>query len=140
MQVKKQICLLIAFFLLVSNSGLAFNVHYCEGKIASISSVFSDEEICAMPVELIEKSCCSKLQQTHKKCCTDKEVNLKSKAEKISVKSISFDLDSLFYVPQVSASFASYSTPINQQQNLVFYCDAHAPPLYQLYCQLTFYA
>lgn len=140
MQFKKQICLLIAFFLLVSNSGLAFNVHYCEGKIASISSVFSNEEICVKQVEVIEKSCCAKPQQTHKKCCSDKEVNLKSKAEKITIKSISFDLDSIFYLPEVNTSFASYISPVHYPQNLVFYCDANAPPLYQLYCQLTFYA
>ena len=51
MQFKKHISLLIAFFLLVSNSGLAFNVHYCGDKIAAVSSVFSTEEVCVVPVK-----------------------------------------------------------------------------------------
>ena len=76
MQIKKHIALLLAFFLLISNSGLALNVHYCGEKIAAISSVFSDEEVCEMPVKK-EKSCCAKKEVTHKKCCSDKEVNLK---------------------------------------------------------------
>ena len=67
---KKHISLLIALLVLVSNSGLAFNVHYCEGKIASISSVFSDEEVCGTsdseltkqkPI-LVEKISCAKIE------------------------------------------------------------------------------
>ena len=52
---KKQLSILIAFLVLVSNSGLAFNVHFCEGKIASITSVFSKEEVCDMPI-VVEKT------------------------------------------------------------------------------------
>jgi hypothetical protein len=140
MQFKKQISLLIAFFLLVSNSGLAFNVHYCEGKIASISSVFSDEEICAMPVQPVKKTCCAKPQKAHKKCCSDKEVNLKNKAEKITVKSFSFDLNSVFYFSEFNLVAFSSFIPVFYSQDTDFYCDANAPPLYQLYCQYTFYA
>ena len=81
MYFKKQICLFVAFFLLVSNSGLAFNVHFCEGKIASISSIFSKEEVCKMLIKK-EKACCVKLEASHKKCCSDKKVNLKNKTEK----------------------------------------------------------
>jgi len=63
MYFKKQICLFLAFFLLVSNSGLAFNVHFCKGKIASVSSVFSKEEVCKMLI-VKEKACCAKLKVT----------------------------------------------------------------------------
>lgn len=78
---KKQISIFIAFFVLVSNSGLAFNVHFCEGKIASVTSVFSDTEVCKIPVKE-EKICCAKAEPTHEKCCSDKEVNLKIKQKK----------------------------------------------------------
>jgi hypothetical protein len=136
---KKHISLLLAFFLLVSNSGLAFNVHFCEGKIAAISSVFSKEEICKMPVK-VEKTCCVKPEQTHKKCCSDKEVNLKNKAEKVIIKTIAFDIDSVFYITNWKPIIFSEIPAIPYSQNIAYCCDANAPPLYLLYSQYTFYA
>lgn len=136
---KKQLSILIAFFVLVSNSGLAFNVHFCEGKIASITSVFSDAEVCAMPIE-VEKTCCAKAEPSHEKCCSDKEVNLKNKTEKIIIKTIAFDMDTAFYfneykTPQFGFSQDQFQTPI-----VAYYCDANAPPLYKLYSQFIYYA
>lgn len=139
MKFKKHISLLLTFFLLVSNSGLAFNVHFCEGKIAAISSVFSKEEICKMPVK-VEKTCCVKPEQTHKKCCSDKEVNLKNKAEKIIIKTIAFDIDSVFYITNWKPIIFSKILVIPYSQNIAYCCDANAPPLYLLYSQYTFYA
>ena len=138
MILKKQLSILLAFILLVSNSGLAFNVHYCEGKIASISSVFSSEEICEAPVK-VEKTCCAKLEISHKKCCSDKKVNLKNKTEKIVLKTISFDLD-MVHFPNIwnIKSYAPVAIPISSK-TLDYYCDANAPPLYQLYCQFTLF-
>lgn len=136
---KKHISVLIAFFVLVSNSGLAFNVHFCEGKIASVTSVFSDEEVCEMPVE-VEKSCCAKAEQTHEKCCSDKEVNLKNKTEKIIIKTIAFDMDTVFYFNEYKTLQFGFYQDQFQTPIVAYYCDANAPPLYKLYCQFTFYA
>ena len=136
---KKQLSILIAFFVLVSNSGLAFNVHFCEGKISAISSVFNEEEICAMPIE-VEKSCCAKAEPTHEKCCSDKEVNLKNKVEKIIIKTIAFDMNTAFYFTEYKTpQFGFYQSQI-PAPIVAYYCDANAPPFYKLYCQLTFYA
>lgn len=137
-RVKKHISLFVAFLLLVSNSGLAINVHFCEGKIAGFSSVFSKEEVCKVPVKR-EAACCAKPDPEHKKCCSDKEVNLKNKTEKIVLKTISFDLDSVAipndWKPLTfnSVATSSYNT------TSAYYCDANAPPLYQLYCQFTLF-
>ena len=139
MILKKQLSILIAFFVLVSNSGLAFNVHFCEGKIASITSVFSDAEVCAMPIE-VEKTCCAKKELTHEKCCSDKEVNLKNKVEKIIIKTIAFDMNTAFYFTEYKTpQFGFYQSQI-PAPIVAYYCDANAPPFYKLYCQLTFYA
>ncbi|HQW69353.1 MAG TPA: hypothetical protein PLH25_06775 [Flavobacterium sp.] len=136
---KKQLSILIAFFVLVSNSGLAFNVHFCEGKIASVTSVFSEEEVCVKPVE-VEKSCCAKAEPTHEKCCSDKEVNLKNKVEKIIIKTIAFDMNTAFYFTEYKTpQFGFYQSQI-PAPIVAYYCDANAPPFYKLYCQLTFYA
>lgn len=139
MHFKKHIALLLAFFLLVSNSGLALNVHYCGNTIAAVSTVFSKEEVCEVPV-VEEQSCCSKVETNHKKCCSDKEINLDDDTEKIVIKSFSLDLDSVFifneWQPTQFVEVVSHS----DTQQLEYYCDANAPPLYQLYSQYIFYA
>jgi hypothetical protein len=138
-RVKKHISLLTALLILVSNSGLAFSVHYCEGKIASISSVFSEEEVCDMPV-VVEKTCCAKPETTHKDCCSDKKVDLKSKTEKIIIKTISLDFEPAYFCEYKTHFFAVADAPKFVVQKVAFYCESNAPPLYKLYCQYTFYA
>jgi hypothetical protein len=96
MNIKKHISILTSLLILVSNSGLAFSVHYCEGKIASISSVFSEEEVCEMQV-LVEETCCAKPEKAHKDCCSDKKVDLKNKTEKIIIKTISLDFEPAYF-------------------------------------------
>ncbi len=139
MNFKKHISILTALLILVSNSGLAFSVHYCEGKIASISSVFSEEEVCEMPV-VVEKTCCAKVETTHKDCCSDKKVDLKNKTEKIIIKTISLDFEPAFFSTYNPHTFAVIQTQQFSNENAAFYCDSNAPPLYKLYCQYTFYA
>jgi predicted transcriptional regulator len=88
MQIKKHIALLLAFFLLISNSGLAFNVHYCGEKIAAISSVFSDEEVCEMLIKEEKSS----------------ELNiLQTKADEMTRKLMMKDLSDLGSFPTVQS-------------------------------------
>ena len=136
---KKHISILIAVLVLVSNSGLAFNVHYCEGKIASISSVFADEEVCENTV-VVKESCCVKPEATHKECCSDKKVDLKNKTEKIIIKTIPLDFVPAFFTEYRNTITTDVYTPIKTTKNVAFYCVSNAPPLYKLFCQLTFYA
>lgn len=131
--------LLLAFFLLVSNSGLALNVHYCGNKIAAISSAFSKEEVCELPV-VQEKECCAAKTESHKKCCSDKEINFDDDSQKIVIKSISFDLDSVFVISDWKPVIFNEITLPSYSQNFDYYCDANAPPLYQLYSQYILYA
>lgn len=138
MRFKKHISIFLAFFLLVSNVGLAFNVHFCEGKIASITSVFSKEEVCEQPVK-IEKACCAKIEVSHKKCCSDKKVNLKNKTEKIVLNTFSFEFDSVCFFNELDFKINLPVSAIAPSTTLDYYCDAHAPPLYKLYCQFTLF-
>jgi hypothetical protein len=135
---RKQVSVFIAMLVLVSNSGLAFNIHFCEGKIASVTSVFSKEEVCAMPVA-VEKSCCSKVETTHGTCCSDKEVNLKDDVEKVLLK-ISFDHQFFYVFQECTAIEFVKLQQVLPSNTLEYYCNANAPPLYQLYCQFTLYA
>ncbi len=139
MNFKKHISILTALLVLVSNSGLAFSVHYCEGKIASISSVFSNEEACKMQV-VEEESCCAKPEKAHKGCCSDKKVDLKNKTEKIILKTISLDFEPAFFSEYKNHTFTVAQIQRFSEEKVAFYCDSNAPPLYKLYCQYTFYA
>ena len=138
MQLKKHITILLAFLVLVSNSGLAFNVHFCEDKIASITSVFSKEEVCKMPVKSV-MTCCAKLEQTHKKCCSDKEVNLKNKTEKVVVKTF-IDADLLLYNNKNEVLISTSIFKDIKNEICTYFYNSNAPPLYLLYSQYIFYA
>ncbi|MDI1315825.1 hypothetical protein [Flavobacterium sp.] len=145
---KKHISLLVALLVLVSNSGLAFTVHYCEGKIASISSIFSEEEICGPSAseltkqipDNLELKCCAKPEITHKECCSDKKINLKIKTEKIIIKTLALDCQPAYF-SSYNYSVSSIIDVENSSDKFIsFYGETNAPPLYKLYCQLTFYA
>lgn len=130
---KRQISILLTFFLLVSNLGLAFNVHYCDDEIASItlSTVHSAQKA--------EKDCCGVVEK-NSKCCNDKIIKAEIKSDQIIVKSVSFDADFLQvtydWKPVVFVSKINFK----QRDQLTYYCDANEPPLYLLYSQYTFYA
>jgi len=137
MQLKKHITLLLAILVLVSNSGLAFNVHFCEDKIASITTVFSKEEVCVTPKK--EETCCAKLEKTHKKCCSDKEVNLKNKTEKLVVKTF-IDADLFLFNNKSVVLFFSSNFKGNKTEIWTYFYNSNSPPLYLLYSQYIFYA
>lgn len=130
---KKHIIFLLTFFLLVSNLGLAFNVHYCGNEIASVTvtTVSAGQNI--------EKNCCGVVEKDSK-CCKNKIIKSETKADQIIVKSLSFSANYTMvyndWKPLLFASDFNFKT----RENSTYYCRAHAPPLYLLYSQFTFYA
>lgn len=117
--------------ILVSNVGLAFNLHYCGGKITAVSFVSQKTSI--------EKDCCGKPIQKSS-CCKDKKVKIEKKTDHSVVKSFSFQLEIPFtahtWKPINNLPVANFkSNPV-----IPFSCDANAPPLYKLYSQYIFYA
>src|SRR5215216_3273290 len=99
MNFKKCTSLFLAILILVSNVGLAFSVHYCEGKIAAITSVFNTEKVCEMEIKPAKETCCAKkVVEKHKNCCKDKVVNFKDKSDDTIVKTFSFQIDAPFTI------------------------------------------
>ncbi len=139
MTVKKILVSFLAFVLFFSNSGLAFNVHFCGSKIAGVSSVFDKEESCEME-KAVSQSCCAKKQKEHKKCCSDKEIKFDKKQDNFSPKSTDFAFVALLPEAIYRTQETIYTSQSVSQCTTSYYCDAHAPPLYTLYCQLVFYA
>lgn len=141
MKIRKHISILLAILLLVSNIGLTFNVHYCEGNIASVSFDYKTVESCISKKNISEKSCCAQ-ENKHDDCCKNNKVAIKkSTSDNIIVKNIQLDLSNFTIVELWKpANFISLNEIIVANESLNFNCDSHAPPFYKLYSQLIFYA
>jgi hypothetical protein len=142
MKINRHISILIAMLILVSNVGLAFNVHYCHGKVSSVTLTYRLDEPCDVNKEKEEdaSSCCSAKIDNHKKCCKNDIVKLKDKSDNIIVKSQQLDFAAFYTVNEWKSVQPSCEVPFAVKEIPSFYCEANAPPLFKLYCQYIFYA
>ncbi len=129
MQWRKHISLFLIFSLLVSNLGYAFNVHYCDNKIASVSlnTLISSEQDCCGAVE----------QKSH--CCKDRVVHIQMKSEQAITKSFSFNGVVFYIFNKWNPAVFTTDFPIQSKAITQYYCDSNAPPLFKLYSQYLFY-
>jgi len=131
MNFKKSTCLFLAFLLLVSNIGFAFNVHYCGGKIASVSLDTTSP--------IAEKSCCAKPEKKST-CCKDKVVQIEKKSDDATFKIFFFQLAFPAFIQEFTPITFSSVQNFRNNQIISYYSDANAPPLFKLYQQYIFYA
>lgn len=133
MKFKKHISLLLVFFILVSNMGLAFKVHYCGDELASISL----KSIAFSPSK--ENGCCG-IMEKKSHCCKDKIVAFQKKSENIIYKAFSFNtnMSSLIVEWQPIAFVAIFNLKSNSLHS--YFCDANPPPFFKLYHQYILYA
>jgi hypothetical protein len=134
MKLKKHISVLLAVLILGSNVGFAFNVHYCGGKISSIS--LSSQAVSSIQEA---KGCCLEKAIKKESCCKDKKILLKEKADDSIIKSFSFQFDSFFLVPEYQPYVFNAVPSFKNDISLSYYCNANAPPLYKLYSQYLLY-
>ncbi len=130
---KKQICFFLVFFLLLSQMGWAFNVHFCDDSVVSISinSSLNNYET--------EKKCCGEVEKDSK-CCHNKIIKSGEKPETIFLKSFHFFGEYvIFYLVSKPIETVSKINFVSKKIHS-YYCDANAPPIYKLNCQLVFYA
>jgi hypothetical protein len=142
MKLKKHISTLLSALILFANIGLVLNVHYCHGKVSSVSVNYRLKDACGEPVQKKKtKGCCATAAKSHKTCCKDNVVKLQDKADKTLVKSVQLDLGA-FYVSEAynNAFLGSVATVAITKNAPAFYAETNAPPLYKLYCQYVFYA
>jgi hypothetical protein len=132
MILKKHISILLTFFLLVSNLGLAFNIHYCDDKIESISlkiSTCSQGEV---------DECCG-IVEKDSQCCKDKIIKSEIKSDQIIAKTVTFDTNFTLadYYSKAEVTVLNCNSKIGG--NNTYLCDANARPMYLMYSQYTFY-
>jgi len=137
---KKCTALVLAFLLLVSNIGFAFNVHYCGGKIAGFSSIYTIEEVCKT-VDNNDKTCCAKPSDDDKGCCKNKKVQLQDKSDDIIIKSFSFNPGTPFIGLSETHCYIIPEFIIKEViLEFNYYSDSNGPPLFKLYSQYILYA
>ncbi|MEO0038162.1 MAG: hypothetical protein RIQ59_1373 [Bacteroidota bacterium] len=133
MNFRKYINVLIALFLLASNMGLSFNVHYCEDEIASIT-LNTASNSCQ-----IEEDCCGEVER-QSKCCKNKIIKSTEKSAQVQVKTISLDAEyDLVFNEWRPGNYHDHFN-FQSKETTTYYCDANAPPRYLLYSQYTFYS
>ncbi len=137
MKFKKHISILLAFFLLVSNLGLAFDVHYCGEKVASIQPFYLKS---GETSNSVEKGCCEKKVSKKDSCCKNKVVHFQKKSDNLITKVFSVNADTPFLIKEWSPIISSEITIFKSFENNTYYCDAHSPPLFKLYSQYIYYA
>lgn len=123
---------MLAFFLLVSNLGLAFNVHYCDDEIASITINR------APSLQEVVDECCG-IVETNSECCNDKLIKAEFKSDQIIVKAISFEAYCSLFTDSWTPQPLVLNDSFDRKDSFTYYCAAHAPPFYLLYSQYTFY-
>jgi len=132
MNVKKCTGLFLAILLLVSNIGFAFDVHYCGGKVASVSL---NTPASGSP----EKKCCG-AKEKKSSCCKDKVVHFEKKSDNATIKFFFFQFAFPAVIQEYSPiAFLSVSN-FKSSQIISYYSDANAPPLFKLYHQYIFYS
>nr|WP_158962371.1 hypothetical protein [Myroides fluvii] len=134
------------------------SVHYCQGEAHYSPLRYThthQEKGCSMEMEMEmeiekqqEKACCSTKVAVEKpvkkfadkKCCQDELIKSNPSDHNIQhVYAHYFD----FILPDYAwTTYSNYPVdfPVQQQETLAYYMEAHAPPLYQLYCRLVLYA
>lgn len=141
MKFNKHISILLTFLILASNMGFAINVHYCHNEVSSVSLAYKIDEPCNDHHKQEAKSCCAKASESHKKCCKNDLVKLQDeKADNIIVKSLQLELSAFYTVEEWKPAPLYADVAVFTQDTPSFYCEAHAPPLFKLYCQYIFYA
>uniref|UniRef100_UPI00404B5BD9 HYC_CC_PP family protein n=1 Tax=Flavobacterium sp. TaxID=239 RepID=UPI00404B5BD9 len=123
MQFRKSTSILLAIFILFSNLGLAFNVHYCEDEIAGISLNTIVSEPCAEEVT----ACCA-MQPSHDSCCSNKVVKVDKKQDNFLSKSFKLDFQPVYFFEELLVFTKNTTIFFSKTKSPSFYCDSHAPP------------
>lgn len=116
---KKTVILFLTFIYLVVASGMAFNFHFCKGKINSVSLAFGQKH----------EGCCGKKKMTKKKCCDEKIAILKINDTQYSSTSLKTPTTS---VKTIDACFAQFNFNLSKSLETKIISSVHAPPdIYQ---------
>ncbi len=131
---KKCTTLFLAFLMLVSNSGLAFNVHYCGNEIASVSIKTNKKPI------VLEENCCGIIEE-QSNCCNNKLFQIQETSDKFQENISQFEFNSFIVENQtILISFNKNQNYKYQKTDIFYTFFDNFPPIYKQNCQLIYYA
>ena len=113
---KKAAAILFLFLFLFTNSGMAVNVHWCGGKIASVDFFSDGKHHCP----------CGKKMRTGG-CCKDKTVTLKANHELAKVNQFALKIS----LPKFEMLEARETEIVSSTQLQHFTSDFYHPPPYK---------
>ncbi len=134
MTFKKCTTFLLAILLLISNSGLAFNVHYCGDKIAAIYLIINTQKVAP------EENCCT-IAVDKNKCCADKSFQIQESSDKFQENIPLFEFKQfLLAVFKIKNVFDTIHEFEKSSSSIAYAFLENLPPIFKRNCQLIFYA
>jgi len=126
---KKLSAILLSVLYLVLTTGISLNIHYCGGKIESVSFI---SEV---------NSCCCESNEMQNNCCKNKQLFIKFESDQklISCNTINFKADE--YVGIQNSVLLSEHRFESKQQSFSFF-DFNPPPgpdIWKLNCAFLYY-
>ena len=133
MNIKKHISLFLALTFLFSNLGMAFTVHFCDGKFESITANGFEKN--SNP----EIDCCGEIEK-ESNCCDNKTIKVDNTIDKQSITNFNYTFPVAILPEETTLVFPVAKVTTSQKNNPIVTVQANAPPLYKLYCSLIFYS
>lgn len=120
--------------MLISNSGLDLNVHYCGDEVASISLKMPEKPL------NVETNCCG-IADEGSNCCNDKSFQIQETSDKFQENITNIEFNAIVVVSQnmFVDFFEKPNYKVSKALNFYPFLD-NLPPIYKRNCQLIFYA
>lgn len=138
MNFKKHISIFLALFILLVNSSASLVLHYCHDQIAYVALVYQENKLVDSASE--DSCCASDSVEDDGGCCSNEEIKVEKKVDYSLLKDFQFHFTAVTFPSYQEKNFDFKTNNYSKQENVGFYCDSHAPPLYKLYSQYVFYA
>lgn len=123
---------MVAFLLLLSSSGFALTIHFCQGEIAGAQwATLSNGHD--------KDTCCGSDTDKAKDCCADKLLKTEKQSDSV-LKYFSVDFPAALLVQQHLVSLPAKVLRAANAPLFASDVSAHAPPLYLLHHQWVLYA
>ena len=138
MNFKKHISIFLALFILLVNSSASLVLHYCHDQIAYVALVYQENKLVDSASE--DSCCASDSVEDDGGCCSNEEIKVEKKVDYSLLKDFQFHFAAVTFPVYQEKNFDFKKDNYIKHENVSFYCDSHAPPLYKLYSQYVFYA
>lgn len=131
---KRHIAFLFAVIYFMTSSGFAITIHYCGGKLEQITTTI-ENVVCED--EHLEPCC--KESEADNDCCSNDTIDIEASDEKVVLNNTDVKIQGVLpYISTIHLVVPSKEIIKTKLRNVTY--DSNAPPLYQLYCQYTFYS